>query len=97
MSDDGSMARLPELINFSKKHSLKIGTVSDLIKYRLKNKTIIKLISERKFEREMGKDFQLKKWNVETIETDKRTIKHLKIIGINSSSKFNSKIQAFEN
>ena len=42
MSDDGSMARLPELIKFAKKHSLKIGTVSDLIKYRLKNSKIIR-------------------------------------------------------
>ena len=60
MNDDGTMARLPELINFSKKHNLKIGTVSELIKYRLKNNKIIKLISERNFESEMGKDFILK-------------------------------------
>ena len=60
MNDDGTMARLPELIDFSKKHNLKIGTVSDLIKYRLKNNKIIKLISERNFESEMGKDFKLK-------------------------------------
>ena len=60
MNDDGTMARLPELINFSKKHKLKIGTVSDLIKYRLKNNKIIKLISERNFESEMGKNFKLK-------------------------------------
>ena len=60
MSDDGSMARLPELINFSNQHSLKIGTVSDLIKYRLKNSKIIELDSERNFESEMGKDFKLK-------------------------------------
>jgi len=60
MNDDGAMARLPELINFAKKHSLKIGTVSDLIKYRLKNSKIIELDSERKFESEMGKDFKLK-------------------------------------
>ena len=60
MNDDGTMARLPELIDFSKKHYLKIGTVSDLIKYRLKNNKIIKLISERNFESEMGKDFKLK-------------------------------------
>jgi len=60
MSDDGSMARLPELINFAKKHSLKIGTVSDLIKYRLKNDKIIAMIKERNFESEMGKDFKLK-------------------------------------
>ena len=60
MSDDGSMARLPELIVFAKKHSLKIGTVSDLIKYRLKNNKIIELITERNFQSEMGKDFKLK-------------------------------------
>ena len=60
MNDDGTMARLPELINFSKKYNLKIGTVSDLIKYRLKNNKIIKLVSERNFESEMGKDFKLK-------------------------------------
>ena len=60
MSDDGSMARLPELIKFSKKHSIKIGTVSDLIKYRLKNYKFIEMISERNFESEMGKNFKLK-------------------------------------
>ena len=60
MSEDGSMARLPELIVFAKKHSLKIGTVSDLIKYRLKNDKIIAMIKERNFESEMGKDFKLK-------------------------------------
>ncbi len=60
MNDDGTMARLPELINFAKEHSLKIGSVSDLIKYRLKNNKIIKLNSERDFESEMGKDFKLK-------------------------------------
>jgi len=60
MSDDGSMSRLPELIKFAKKHSLKIGTVSDLIKYRLKNNRIIEMTSERNFESEMGKDFKLR-------------------------------------
>ena len=60
MNDDGTMARLPQLIEFAKMHSLKIGTVSDLIKYRLRKDKIIKLISERNFESEMGKDFKLK-------------------------------------
>ena len=60
MNDDGTMARLPELVNFAKVHSLKIGTVSDLIKYRLKNSKIIELDSEREFESEMGRDFVLK-------------------------------------
>ena len=60
MSEDGSMARLPELINLANQHQLKIGTVTDLIKYRLKKDKIIKLISERNFESEMGRGFRLK-------------------------------------
>ena len=82
MSDDGSMARMPELISFSKFHNLKIGTVSDLIKYRLRNNNIIKLLSSRPFESEMGNDFNLKVFQnelsgekhyalVKNIETDK--------------------------
>ncbi len=60
MSDDGSMARLPEIIEFAKKHKLKVGTVSDLIKFKLKKTKIVKLISERPFESEMGSGFYLK-------------------------------------
>ncbi len=60
MSDDGTMARLPEIINFAKTHNLKVGTVSDLIKFKLKKTKIVKLISERPFESEMGSGFSLK-------------------------------------
>ncbi len=60
MSDDGSMARLPEIIKFAKNHNLKVGTVSDLIKFRLKKTKIVNLISERPFESEMGSGFSLK-------------------------------------
>ncbi len=60
MSDDGSMARLPEILRFAKQHNLKVGTVSDLIKFRLKKTKIVKLISERPFESEMGSGFSLK-------------------------------------
>ncbi len=60
MSDDGSMARLPEIIKFAKRHNLKVGTVSDLIKFRLKQTKIVELISERSFESEMGSGFALK-------------------------------------
>ena len=60
LSEDGTMARLPELIKFAKFHNLKIGTVSDLIEYRLKNHKIIKVISERAFESQMGTNFILK-------------------------------------
>jgi 3,4-dihydroxy 2-butanone 4-phosphate synthase/GTP cyclohydrolase II len=36
MSDDGSMARLPEILEFAHNHDLKVGTVSDLIEYIVK-------------------------------------------------------------
>lgn len=37
MNDDGSMARLPDLIKFAEKHNLKIATIQDLIRYRLQS------------------------------------------------------------
>ena len=41
MSDDGSMARLPELKKFAKKHKLKLGTIEDLIKFRRSREKLI--------------------------------------------------------
>ena len=49
MNDDGTMSRLPELVNFSNKHNISIGTVTDLIAYRLKNNTIVERVSETNF------------------------------------------------
>jgi len=50
MKDDGSMARLPDLVDFALHHNLKVATIADLIKYRLKNDRIVKpsLTSELK-------------------------------------------------
>ncbi len=42
MREDGTMARLPELIRFAKKHKLKIITIEDLIEYRRKNEKLVK-------------------------------------------------------
>ena len=41
MNDDGTMARLPDLVAFAQHHGLKIGTIEDLIAYRLKNDCIV--------------------------------------------------------
>ncbi len=60
MNDNGSMARLPEILEFATHHELKVGTVSDLIKYRLKYNKIINQISERPFESDKGNNFILK-------------------------------------
>ncbi|ESW61972.1 MAG: 3,4-dihydroxy-2-butanone 4-phosphate synthase [Rhodobacter sp. CACIA14H1] len=42
MNDDGTMARLPDLISFAQKHGLKIGTISDLIAYRRRHDSLVK-------------------------------------------------------
>ena len=47
MNDDGSMARVPDLILYAKKHSINIGTIQDLISYRIKNDILIKKIPEQ--------------------------------------------------
>ncbi|WP_372603159.1 3,4-dihydroxy-2-butanone-4-phosphate synthase [Actibacterium sp.] len=41
MNEDGTMARLPDLVVFSKKHKLKIGTISDLIAYRRRHDNLV--------------------------------------------------------
>ena len=42
MNEDGTMARLPELIGFAQRHGLKIGTISDLIAYRRRNDNLVR-------------------------------------------------------
>jgi len=46
LNEDGSMARRPDLEIFAEKHNLKIGTIADLIEYRLKNEHSIEKVSE---------------------------------------------------
>ncbi|HEX8883999.1 MAG TPA: bifunctional 3,4-dihydroxy-2-butanone-4-phosphate synthase/GTP cyclohydrolase II [Noviherbaspirillum sp.] len=47
MKDDGSMARLPDLIEFGREHNLKIGTIADLIHYRSQHESIVERVAER--------------------------------------------------
>jgi 3,4-dihydroxy 2-butanone 4-phosphate synthase/GTP cyclohydrolase II len=47
MKDDGSMARLPDLVEFSKHHGLKIGSIADLIRFRSQNESLVKRVTER--------------------------------------------------
>src|ERR671918_351607 len=48
-ADDGSMARLPDLVHFAAEHGLKIGTIADLIEYRSRNESLV----QRTFERDL--------------------------------------------
>ena len=54
MNDDGSMARRGELHAFAARHNLKIGTIADLIRYRLRNERSIVRLSEQLVETEFG-------------------------------------------
>ncbi len=47
LNDDGSMARLPDLIPFAAQHGLKIGTIADLIRHRLVTETLVERVNER--------------------------------------------------
>jgi len=59
MNDDGTMARLPELIAFAQFHNLKIGAIDELIAYRRVNERLVEKITEAPFEVRGGKDFKL--------------------------------------
>ena len=70
MKDDGTMARMPDLIEFAKKHDLKIATIADLIEYRRKNEKLVQLITKQEFQSQAAGDFELRiyKSNVDNIE-----------------------------
>jgi len=58
MKDDGSMARLDDLIPFAQKHKLKIGTIRDLIAYRRRNDHMIERRAEVTFSSRWGGDWR---------------------------------------
>src|SRR4029434_7406634 len=54
LKDDGEMARLPDLIDFAAQHSLRIGTISDLIHYRSENEKLVERVARREVETRHG-------------------------------------------
>lgn len=59
MNEDGSMARVPDLFSFAQKHGIKIGTIVDLIEYRLQNELLVEETNRSSIESPWG-SFQLK-------------------------------------
>ncbi|MBY0428888.1 MAG: 3,4-dihydroxy-2-butanone-4-phosphate synthase, partial [Alphaproteobacteria bacterium] len=59
MKDDGSMARMPDLIAFAQLHHMKVGTIADLIAYRRRTETIIEKRLTTKFNSVFGGEFQM--------------------------------------
>ncbi len=59
MNDDGTMARMPSLEKFAKKHNIGICTVADLVKYRLKTESFVKKAAQTVIPTKVGGEFQI--------------------------------------
>jgi 3,4-dihydroxy 2-butanone 4-phosphate synthase/GTP cyclohydrolase II len=59
MNDDGSMARMPDLVAFAQLHGLKIGTIADLIAYRRRTERYVERVMDTPFESVHGGPFRL--------------------------------------
>jgi 3,4-dihydroxy 2-butanone 4-phosphate synthase/GTP cyclohydrolase II len=59
MNDDGTMARLPDLVQFAQLHGLKIGTIADLIAYRRRNDNVVKRVAEVDLDSRFGGRFRM--------------------------------------
>ena len=58
MNDDGTMARLPDLVEFSRVHGIKIVTIADLIQYRLRNEKLVRRAAESTLPTAYAGDFR---------------------------------------
>jgi 3,4-dihydroxy 2-butanone 4-phosphate synthase/GTP cyclohydrolase II len=58
MNDDGSMARMPDLVEFARQHQLKIVTVADLIEYRLRHEKLVRRAGEAILPTKEGGEFR---------------------------------------
>jgi 3,4-dihydroxy 2-butanone 4-phosphate synthase/GTP cyclohydrolase II len=59
MNDDGTMARLPDLISFSQRHNLKLGTIADLIAYRRRMEKLVRRVEQGFVPSKVGEPWQL--------------------------------------
>ncbi len=59
MNDDGTMARLPDLVKFAQFHGLKIGTIEDLVAYRMQKDHFVKHIASSQFTSQDGDQFKI--------------------------------------
>jgi len=60
MNDDGSMARMPDLVKFAQLHNIKIGTIADLIAYRRRKERLVRIETEAPFASKYGGQWLLR-------------------------------------
>ena len=66
MNEDGTMARLPDLVAFAQKHGIKIGTISDLIAYRRRYDNLVHEVAVKKVNSVYGGDWLMRLYSDET-------------------------------
>jgi 3,4-dihydroxy 2-butanone 4-phosphate synthase/GTP cyclohydrolase II len=59
MNDDGTMARLPDLVAFAQRHNLKLGTIADLIAHRRRTERLVRRMQEATLMHEIGGEWQV--------------------------------------
>jgi 3,4-dihydroxy 2-butanone 4-phosphate synthase/GTP cyclohydrolase II len=75
MNDDGTMARLPDLIGIAEQHGLKICTIKHLIQYRMRTETLVRRGAETVLPTDFGGDFRLYVY-----ENDVDNLKHVALV-----------------
>jgi len=75
MNDDGTMARMPDLVAFAQRHGLKIGTIEDLIGYRLRHDRIVRQVAKTAVASLFGGTFDLYVY-----ETTVQPVEHLALV-----------------
>ncbi len=58
MNDDGTMARLPDLVSFAQHHNLKLGTIADLIAHRRLTERLVRKVEEGNYQHPAGGDWR---------------------------------------
>jgi 3,4-dihydroxy 2-butanone 4-phosphate synthase / GTP cyclohydrolase II len=59
MNDDGSMARMPDLVAFAQRHGLKLGTIADLIGHRRRTERLVRRVAEGRIDHAVGGEWRL--------------------------------------
>jgi 3,4-dihydroxy 2-butanone 4-phosphate synthase/GTP cyclohydrolase II len=70
MNEDGTMARMDDLVSFAQLHNLKIGTIRDLIAYRRRNDHLVELASEAPFKSRWGGDWTVRAYRNKATGTE---------------------------
>ncbi|WP_226019341.1 3,4-dihydroxy-2-butanone-4-phosphate synthase [Novosphingobium sp. FKTRR1] len=80
MKDDGTMARMDDLVPFARRHGLKMGTIRDLIEYRRRHDHLVERIAEVPFRSDYGGDWRLITYRNKVDDTDSMVLQKGQVV-----------------